>query len=106
MIRPSALLAALLLTSFFPLHPFPAHGRSSGPAYLEEPWARTGGPPGGVGYDIRMRPDAPDTMYVTDAGAGVFRSTDGGQSWSPINTGIECNDPVSRTAMAIPGSTE
>jgi hypothetical protein len=32
-----------------------------------------------------MRPDDPDIMYVTDAFAGVFRSTDGGQNWTPIN---------------------
>src|SRR3989304_2735415 len=26
--------------------------------------------PGGLGYDIRMRPDNPDIMYVTDAFSG------------------------------------
>ena len=30
-------------------------------------WVRTGGPLGGLGYDVRMRPDNPDLMYVTDA---------------------------------------
>jgi len=30
-------------------------------------WVRTGGPLGGLGYDVRMRPDNPDMMYVTDA---------------------------------------
>ena len=40
-------------------------------------WVRTGGPPGGLGYDIRMQPDNPDIMYVTDANAGVHKSTDG-----------------------------
>ena len=51
-------------------------------------WVRTGGPLGGLGYDIRMHPDDPDLMYVTDAFAGVFRSTDGGETWTPINDGI------------------
>ncbi|MBN1631552.1 MAG: S-layer homology domain-containing protein [Thermoleophilia bacterium] len=51
-------------------------------------WVRTGGPIGGLGYDVRMRPDRPDTMLVTDAYAGVFRSTDGGLTWQPSNTGI------------------
>jgi len=35
-------------------------------------WVRTGGPLGGLGYDVRMRPDNPDMMYVTDAWAGLF----------------------------------
>jgi photosystem II stability/assembly factor-like uncharacterized protein len=51
-------------------------------------WLRTGGPLGGLGYDIRMRPDNPDIMFVTDAKAGVFKSLDGGQSWTPDNQGI------------------
>ncbi len=49
---------------------------------------RTGGPLGGLGYDIRMRPDNPDIMFVTDAKAGVFKSTDGGRTWVPKNNGI------------------
>jgi photosystem II stability/assembly factor-like uncharacterized protein len=60
------------------------------PAYqVTDPWIRLGGPPGGLGYDIRMRPDNPDIMFVTDAFTGIFKSTDGGQSWSAMNTGIE-----------------
>lgn len=59
------------------------------PAYLSEPWIYLGGPPGGIGYDIRMQPDNPDIMYVTDSGAGIFKSTDGGSIWFPINEGIE-----------------
>ncbi len=55
--------------------------QSSDPAYMQEPWVQLGGPPGGLGYDIRMQPDNPDIMYVTDAGGGVFKSTDGGQNW-------------------------
>ncbi len=51
-------------------------------------WVRTGGPLGGLGYDVRMRPDNPDTLYVTDAWAGVHISTDGGQTWFPSNSGI------------------
>ena len=51
-------------------------------------WVRTGGPLGGLGYDIRMRPDNPDIMFVTDAKAGVFKSTDGGRTWVPKNNGI------------------
>ena len=51
-------------------------------------WVRTGGPLGGLGYDVRMRPDNPDMLYVTDALAGLFKSTDGGKSWFPANNGL------------------
>jgi photosystem II stability/assembly factor-like uncharacterized protein len=52
------------------------------------PWVYTGGPSGGLGYDIRMDSQNNDIMYVTDAWAGAFKSTDGGGSWNPINNGI------------------
>lgn len=64
-------------------------------------WLRTGGPPGGLGYDVRMRPDDPDVMLVTDAWAGVFRSTDGGASWAPTNTGITVRGGSSGDAIPI-----
>ena len=51
-------------------------------------WVRTGGPLGGLGYDVRMSPDNPDIMFVTDAKAGVFKSVDGGKTWQPSNQGI------------------
>lgn len=59
------------------------------PAYQSETWVYTGGPLGGLGYDVRMDPRNPDVMYVTDAYAGVFKSTDGGKNWSLINNGIQ-----------------
>ncbi len=64
-------------------------------------WERTGGPLGGLGYDIRMRPDNPDVMYVTDAWAGVFKSTDGGQTWRPANNGILVRTGESGDAIPI-----
>ena len=61
------------------------------PAYLEGSWVGVGGPPGGLGYDIRMRPDNPEIMFVTDAAAGIFKSVDGGATWTASNTGIPPN---------------
>jgi len=58
------------------------------PAYQSLPWVPTGGPVGGLGYDIRMDPRNPDVMYVTDAWAGAFKSVDAGKTWFPINNGI------------------
>ncbi|MDH3943376.1 MAG: hypothetical protein OEV06_04695, partial [Anaerolineae bacterium] len=51
-------------------------------------WVRTGGPPGGIGYDIRYKFDEPNTWLVTDNFAGVHVSTDNGLTWQPSNTGI------------------
>ncbi len=71
------------------------------PLTLGLEWVRTGGPLGGLGYDVRMRPDNPDTMYVTDAWAGVFMSTDGGQSWLPSNQGITTRAGESGDAIPV-----
>jgi len=51
-------------------------------------WVRTGGPLGGLGYDVRMRPDKSDVVYVTDSWSGVNISADGGRTWRPSNDGI------------------
>jgi len=51
-------------------------------------WVRTGGPLGGLGYDVRMQPAHPDQMFVTDANAGIFISSDGGENWTLSNEGI------------------
>ncbi len=64
-------------------------------------WVRTGGPLGGLGYDVRMRPDNPDLMAVTDAWAGVFVSDDGGQTWLPSNEGITTRTGSSGDAIPV-----
>jgi photosystem II stability/assembly factor-like uncharacterized protein len=64
-------------------------------------WVRTGGPLGGLGYDVRMRPDNPNHMYVTDAWAGVFISSNGGQTWYPSNEGITTRTGESGDAIPV-----
>ena len=64
-------------------------------------WVRLGGPLGGLGYDIRMRPDNPDVMYVTDAWAGVHISTDGGRTWVNSNEGIDLRTGPSGDAVPV-----
>lgn len=51
-------------------------------------WIRTGGPPGGTGYDIRYSFDDYNTWYVTDAHGGVHISKDDGVTWQASNSGI------------------
>lgn len=68
--------------------PTPANIAEISPAYQAGSWTKVGGPPGGLGYDIRMRPDNPDIMFVTDANAGIHKSVDGGQTWEAKNEGI------------------
>lgn len=64
-------------------------------------WVRTGGPLGGLGYDVRMHPDNPDILYVTDGWAGVFMSTDGGETWFPSNEGITTRKGESQDSIPI-----
>lgn len=64
-------------------------------------WVRTGGPLGGLGYDVRMRADNPDIMYVSDAFAGVFVSSDGGLKWHPSNKGITTRTGTSGDAIPV-----
>ena len=51
-------------------------------------WTATGGPLGGLGYDIRIHPVDPDRVYVTDAWSGVSVSADGGATWQRSNAGL------------------
>ena len=85
----------------FPTLSILAHDSKTSFPSVDLTWVRTGGPLGGLGYDIRMRPDNPDIMYVTDAYAGVHMSTDGGQTWFPSNEGITTRDGSSDDAIPI-----
>ncbi len=71
------------------------------PAFLAERWVYTGGPVGGLGYDVRMRPDDPDVMYVTDGFAGLFVSRDGGRTWAASNRGIDKRIGLSGDAIPV-----
>ncbi len=62
-------------------------------------WVRTGGPLGGLGYDIRMRPDDPDVLLVTDAFSGIHISSDGGASWATSSDGITTRTGASGDAI-------
>lgn len=63
-------------------------------------WIRTGGPWGGIGYDVRIDPIEPERMYVTDQWAGNHKSLDGGNNWHPNNNGI--GSSFGSTGQSIP----
>ncbi|MFN3323559.1 MAG: hypothetical protein ACK5AZ_08695 [Bryobacteraceae bacterium] len=64
-------------------------------------WIKTGGPLGGIGYDVRSRADQPDVMYATDTFSGVNISFDGGRTWFASNTGITARSGPSGDAIPI-----
>jgi photosystem II stability/assembly factor-like uncharacterized protein len=55
----------------------------------EDTWINTGGPLGGLGYDVRIDPTDKNIMFVTDNWSGVNRSTDAGSNWEGSNSGID-----------------
>lgn len=68
-------------------------GLAGVPAYQAGSWVRTGGPIGGLGYDIRYNFDHHDIWYVTDSWSGFYISTDGGATWVSSNNGITARKP-------------
>src|SRR5678815_1934026 len=54
-------------------------------------YAEGGGPPAGTVKALAIDPSTPATVYAGTYSGGVFKSTDGGASWSAINSGL--SDP-------------
>jgi hypothetical protein len=67
----------------------PADDDATPPPPEEVGWVSLGGPPGGLGYDIRYDFSDHDRWYVTDAFGGFFASDDRGLTWTPKNTGMD-----------------
>ncbi len=57
------------------------------------------GPDAGLVLALAINPQSPATLYAGIWGVGVFESTNGGASWSAINTGLPANTIV--YALAI-----
>ena len=64
-------------------------------------WHRTGGPSGGLGYDVRIHPTDKRIMFVTDDPSGVNKSYDGGQTWVQRNTGIKARTGPSLDGLPV-----
>jgi len=64
-------------------------------------WIKTGGPIGGMGYDIRIHPFDNNILYVTDVWSGVHKSIDGGKTWVQKNNGIKVRTGPSGDAIPV-----
>src|SRR6267143_1396182 len=51
-------------------------------------WTSTNGPGGGSIGALAIDPVTPSTLYAGAYSGGVFKSTDGGGSWTGVNTGL------------------
>ena len=56
-------------------------------------------------HSIQIDPADPQTMYVGISAAGVFRSEDGGESWTPANKGTAADfmpdDPFPEVGQCV-----
>ncbi|RKU27191.1 hypothetical protein C6499_12355, partial [Candidatus Poribacteria bacterium] len=52
----------------------------------ESGWLQTNGPYGGE--ILTFYAALKGVLFAGTEGAGIFRSTDGGNSWTPVNTGL------------------
>lgn len=66
----------------------------------EGDWIKTGGPIGGLGYDVRYGTST-NVMYVTDNYSGVNKSQDGGKTWFASNRGITGRFGASGDAVPV-----
>lgn len=98
---PCVVLLSLLLTSLTPQSSILTDAQGGVPAFQAGGWVYTGGPLGGMGYDIRANPQDANIMFVTDAFTGIFRSQDGGRTWTASNTGIEERGGASGDVIAV-----
>ena len=74
------------------------------PAFKAGSWISTGGPIGGLGYDVRHSYENLDLWDVTDAWGGIFLSGDRGIHWEAVNQGIDTrkgNDGVPVFCVAV-----
>lgn len=64
-------------------------------------WEKTGGPIGGLGYNIKIHPTNNQIIYITDALSGIHKSTDGGENWVQKNNGITSRNGNSNDAIPV-----
>ncbi len=68
---------------------------------FSQQWQKTGGPIGGLGYNIKIHPNNNQIIYITDALSGIHKSTDGGTTWVQKNNGITSRNGDSNDAIPV-----
>jgi uncharacterized repeat protein (TIGR01451 family) len=63
-----------------------------------------GGPPGGNVSALTQSPFSPDIIFAATRKAGVFKSTNSGSDWTPVNSGLTTLDVRSITAAPDSGT--
>jgi photosystem II stability/assembly factor-like uncharacterized protein len=91
-------IGSVLALSFFAVISAVHGGFPDDPSVV---WRKTGGPIGGLGYNVRYVPEDPSIMFVTDGWAGVQRSNNGGESWQAMNEGIDARSRPSQDAIPV-----
>jgi len=81
----------------------PHVGPEGGPDAAVPPWEQTNGPTGGIINAIEIDPDAPDTLYAGGAGGAVFRSEDGGETWTMLSQIVPPSVQIGNIVL-LPGS--
>jgi photosystem II stability/assembly factor-like uncharacterized protein len=75
----------------------------AGPALADEGWVPIG-PPGGEVTHLLIHPRNPQILWAGTPFYGIYKSVDGGASWSPVNQGLVRRD-VQALAVA-PGNPQ
>lgn len=58
------------------------------------PWVQTNGPLGGVINTIEIHPANPDTIFAAGVGGRVYKSTNGGASWTGLAQVVQPEIPI------------
>ncbi len=59
------------------------------------------GPEGGLIQILAIDPQNPQILYAGTTGGGMFKSTDGGDNWQPVNNGLMGDGPPAIQVFAI-----
>jgi len=69
-------------------------------------WARSDSIVDGKGVCLAVDPHDPQRLYLGSWYAGVYRSTDGGSTWQPINAGLPTSHALVRSIAIDPVDTQ
>lgn len=77
------------------------------PASATNTFEQTGGPEGGNIRVLAVAPNNAQTIYAGTQYGGVYKSTNGGSSWSAVNTGLNTRSSLLINCLAIdPSNSE